>query len=81
MLRYKEVINFISGSAVLEKEKHNNPIKKKKLQSLYMPKEVSSHDPLEIYLKEIRKTQLLNHKDETSWATIVWNNKQGFVPI
>jgi len=59
----------------LEKGKHNTPIKKKKRQSLYIPKEASSHDPLEIYLREIRKTQLLNHADETSWATIVWNNK------
>lgn len=49
--------------------------KKKKQQRLFLPKENSSHDPLEIYLKEIRKTQLLNHEEETYWATIVWNEK------
>jgi len=62
-----------------KKENITPQLKKKKRQSLYIPKEASSHDPLEIYLREIRKTQLLNHADETSWArsygTINMTNK------
>ena len=49
----------------MEQNKQSLSVKKKKPQRLFLPKENSSHDPLEIYLKEIRKTQLLNHDEET----------------
>lgn len=59
----------------MEKGQHSLPVKKKKQRNLYLPRDTASHDPLEIYLKEIRKTQLLNHEEETRWATIVWDKK------
>jgi len=65
----------------LEQNKHNLPGNKKKQQRLFLPKENSSHDPLEIYLKEIRKTQLLTHQEETYWATIVWNEKNNKIKL
>jgi len=58
-----------------KKENITPQLKKEDGRACTFQKEASSHDPLEIYLREIRKTQLLNHADETSWATIVWNNK------
>ena len=57
------------------------PGNKKKQQRLFLPKENSNHDPLEIYLKEIRKTQLLTHQEETYWATIVWNEKSSKIKL
>ena len=65
----------------MEQNKHSLPGNKKKQQRLFLPKENSSHDPLEIYLKEIRKTQLLNHQEETSLATIVWNEKSNKIKL
>ena len=67
---YKHIIGI-----VLEQNKHSLPGNKKKQPRLFLPKENSSHDPLEIYLKEIRKTQLLNHQEETYLATILWNER------
>jgi len=75
LLRYQKGISFIQGGAVLKKEQHNLPSAKKKQHNLYLPKDTSSHDPLEIYLREIRKTQLLSHEEETRWATVVWEKK------
>ena len=65
----------------MEQNKHSMPENKKKQQRLFLPKENSDHDPLEIYLKEIRKTQLLNHQEETYWATIVWNEKNNKIKL
>ena len=65
----------------MEQKNHSIPGKKKKDQRLFLPKENSSHDPLEIYLKEIRKTQLLSHEEETHWATIVWNEKNNKIRL
>jgi RNA polymerase sigma factor (sigma-70 family) len=65
----------------LEQNKHSLPGNKKKQQRLFLPNENSSHDPLEIYLKEIRKTQLLNHQEETYLATIVWNEKSNKIKL
>ena len=65
----------------MEQNKHILPGNKKKQPRLFLPKENSSHDPLEIYLKEIRKTQLLNHQEETYLATIVWNEKSNKIKL
>ena len=73
---YKHIIGI-----VLEQNKHSLPGNKKKQPRLFLPKENFNHDPLEIYLKEIRKTQLLNHQEETYLATIVWNEKSNKIKL